>query len=150
MMEGNRWGEKVMGFLVGNHKISLETEGEMNRIQGYMAVCMDGKVLHKVGVLWDTGATMCYIDSGLFSKLSIGITEETTVTTGNGNTLMNKFKADLEIAGKEIKNVEFGVSNGLKFDQGLDLVIGMNIIQQGKMILDCTGGIKRFEFTFNE
>lgn len=41
-------------------------------------------------------------------------------------------------------------TSNLKQTQGLDMLIGMDVIQNGRMVIQCSESEKSFEFIFNQ
>lgn len=139
-----------MCFEIAKKKIMLRTNKEVNRIQGYISMQIGEQFFEKLGVLWDTGATHCAVDEKLFQKLQVRSddVEKTFVNTGNGQVLREYFKSNIIMAEKKLENIIFTVAPNMKEIEGLDLIIGMNLIQKGRMLIDCIGEEKIFEFVF--
>ena len=81
---------------------------------------------------FDTGATDCYIKEAHAKDLGLYAIGSTIVTTANSSVHCKQYIADLEIEGEIFKDV---IIIGLP-NPGTDFLIGMDIIMQGKTVIE--------------
>lgn len=90
---------------------------------------------------WDTGATCTCISHAVVKKLGLIPTSMTRVQTPSGNKDVNVYLVDIELPGKVIiRNVQ--VCESEIGDQGIDVLVGMNIINLGDF------GVSNYKRTF--
>lgn len=94
---------------------------------------------------WDTGATGTCISKELVARLNLMPTGKVKVSTPSGIGIMNKYIINL------ILNNEVRISNLIVMDseigkQGIDVLIGMDIISMGDFAVSNFVGKTRFSF----
>lgn len=130
-----------------NKKISFEYDGNFNRIQGSVPVYLDD-FGQRMQTVVDTGATHSSIDASFINPEAIEGYND--VNMGGISNELGYLHIDITIAGVKFKNIRINVVNNLIKNQNVDFVIGMNILNKGKMILDCTKDNKYFELSFDK
>lgn len=105
-----------------------------------------GAKTEKAVALWDTGATGTNISKGLVQKLQPVLTGYVWCHGVGGANQYNTYIVDIELPnGVYIKNVQ--VIESEIGEQGLDLLIGMDIISQGDFAVSNYDGKTKFMFS---
>ena len=138
------------GLIVTKGKIELKTDGMLKKIQGRMTVKINDQCFENIGVLWDTGCTDSGIDTSLLEKLLNLEKDWSTISTASGHTNTEYVVTSIEIAGIKLEGIRLVKTSNLKQTQGLDMLIGMDVIQNGRMVIQCSESEKSFEFIFNQ
>ena len=95
--------------------------------------------------LWDTGATSCFISRGLVERLGLKKIGETDVRYANGNVETKDvyfIRLTFQPSGREI-TLYVTQSD----DTSQDFIIGMNIIRNGRFLIEPTDEGVCFSFT---
>jgi len=92
-----------------------------------------------VDALWDTGATCTAISEKVVKELSLIPVGKKTIQTPSGRDIVNTYLVNILLPNNVIvSNVE--VCDSRIGDQGIDLLIGMNIITMGDFaVTNCRG-----------
>lgn len=94
--------------------------------------------------LWDTGATMSCVSKEISEKLNLVPIGMKEIHTPSGKGIVNHYKLSMIINYLEISNFDvFGSEIG---SQGIDMLIGMNIISMGDFTISNYHGKTIFNF----
>lgn len=94
---------------------------------------------------WDTGATGTCISKEIVSQLELQPTGMINVQTPSGIGTMNKYMVNL-ILNNEIKIMNLVVMDSEIGNQGIDVLIGMDIISIGDFAVSNFDGKTQFSF----
>lgn len=94
---------------------------------------------------WDTGATGTCISKELASKLKLIPTGLVNVHTPSGIGTMNKYMINL-VLNNEVRFVNLSVMDSEIGKQGIDVLIGMDIISNGDFAVSNYDGKTYFSF----
>ncbi len=94
---------------------------------------------------WDTGATGTCISKGVVAQLGLQPTGMINVQTPSGIGTMNKYMVNL-ILNNEIRIMNLVVMDSEIGNQGLDVLIGMDIITMGDFAVSNFDGKTQFSF----
>lgn len=94
---------------------------------------------------WDTGATGTCISKELVEKLKLIPTGMVNVHTPSGIGVMNKYMINL-ILNNEVKILDLPVMDSEIGKQGIDVLIGMDIITLGDFAVSNYEGKTQFSF----
>lgn len=95
--------------------------------------------------LWDTGATGTCISTEVAKRLSLPIAGFTQINTPSGRKTVNKYVIDIELPnGVRIKDVS--VCDSDIGEQGIDVLLGMDIITLGDFAVSNYNGKTVFTF----
>lgn len=94
---------------------------------------------------WDTGATGTCISKELVQRLNLMPTGKVKVSTPSGIGIMNKYIINL-ILNNEIRITNLIVMDSEIGNQGIDVLIGMDIISMGDFAVSNFDGKTRFSF----
>jgi len=94
---------------------------------------------------WDTGATGTCISKQLVSKLELLPTGMIKVQTPSGVGVMNKYMVNL-ILNNEVRILNLSVMDSEIGKQGIDVLIGMDIIRLGDFSISNFEGRTQFSF----
>jgi hypothetical protein len=99
----------------------------------------------QVSAQWDTGATGTCISKGLVQKLELLPTGMVNVHTPSGIGTMNKYMINL-VLNKELRIMNLPVMDSEIGKQGIDILIGMDIISLGDFAISNFEGKTQFSF----
>lgn len=109
------------------------------------AVVEANSIALPVTAQWDTGATGTCISKSLVSKLKLNPTGMIQVHTPSGVGIMNKYMIDIilnnEVVVKNVPVMDSEIGN-----QGIDVLIGMDIITIGDFAVSNYRGKTQFTF----
>lgn len=94
---------------------------------------------------WDTGATATCISKKLVEKLNLLPTGKVRVSTPSGTGIMNKYVVNL-ILNNEVRIQNLIVMDSEIGNQGIDVLIGMDIISIGDFAVSNYNGKTQFSF----
>ena len=104
-----------------------------------------GQKSMKATALWDTGANVCCISKSVAEALEMVSTGRKRIQTPSGTSIYKTYLVDLILPNHvEIKDVE--VCESEIGDQGLGLLVGMNIITMGDFSVTNHNGKTVFSF----
>lgn len=100
----------------------------------------------EVEVLWDTGATISCISHEVVQKLKLISTGVRTISTPSGNKDVDTYLVDIELPnGVNVDSIEVCETEIGK--QGIDLLVGMDIINKGDFSVSNHNGKTVFTFS---
>lgn len=108
-------------------------------------VLYNGEQMHTPKAMWDTGANITCISRAVLERLELKPIGEAIVNTPAGETIVEKYIIDIKLQNNvTIKDVvvlatEIG-------QQGIDLLIGMDIISTGDFSISNYDGKTQFTF----
>lgn len=94
---------------------------------------------------WDTGATGTCISKGIVSRLNLQPTGMINVQTPSGIGTMNKYMVNLTL-NNEVTILNLPVMDSEIGNQGIDVLIGMDIISMGDFAVSNFDGKTQFTF----
>lgn len=94
---------------------------------------------------WDTGATGTCISKGIVSRLNLQPTGMINVQTPSGIGTMNKYMVNLTL-NNEVTILNLPVMDSKIGNQGIDVLIGMDIISMGDFAVSNFDGKTQFSF----
>ena len=94
---------------------------------------------------WDTGATGTCISKGIVSRLNLQPTGMINVQTPSGIGTMNKYMVNLTL-NNEVTILNLPVMDSEIGNQGIDVLIGMDIISMGDFAVSNFSGKTQFSF----
>lgn len=109
------------------------------------AVVEFGNSFYPVKAQWDTGATGTCISKQLVEKMNLVPTGHMKVQTPSGTGLMNTYVINL-ILNNEVRILELQVMDSEIGNQGIDILIGMDVISFGDFAVSNYGGHTQFSF----
>lgn len=99
----------------------------------------------EAAALWDTGATGTCISERVVSELGLIPTGMELISTPSGGLEANTYLVDIHLPNKvTVRNVK--VMDSKIGDQGVDVLVGMDIITRGDFAVSCFGGNTCFSF----
>ena len=123
---------------------TLSNTGLCKRLKTKVTIKCEGKTVETIA-LWDTGATGSCISSDIVTKLSLIPTGRKRVMTASGSDDVNTYLVDIllpnnvTIEGLDVCDSKIG-------DQGLGMLIGMDIINLGDFSVSNYRGKTVFSF----
>ncbi len=109
-------------------------------------ITVNGKTLSTDRAIWDTGATITAFSNKIAEFLGASASESGVSISASNKGESNIYHATIELPGGIVfKDVEiWGMSLS---DYAADVIIGMDIISQGKLVVEIQNGIPTFSFT---
>lgn len=130
--------ESIHAFTTSYNGISYKLINSANVIYG------DNKYETQMAQ-WDTGATNTCISEKVVKELNLVPTGVVSMMTPSGSILCNKYRVDIELQNKlTISNVH--VIESKIGDQGIDILIGMDVISMGDLSISNFQGKTVFTF----
>lgn len=110
----------------------------VNALKSTVTISYSGQSIDVVA-LWDTGATMCCISEDVVKKLSLPITGQMRMNTpSSSGDIVNTYLVDLLLPNKiPVPDVKVAISK--IGDQGVGLLVGMDIISRGDFLITHSG-----------
>jgi len=111
-------------------------------------ICFDDDKSLLVNAQWDCGATMSIISKELVSKLGLKPISKQNVVSSSDIMLSNIYDIGIILRNSDIA-VMVEVSESPKIhENGIDLVIGMDVISKGDFVISTYGGVTCFSFRY--
>jgi len=95
--------------------------------------------------IWDTGATRTAITNKIVQLLGLKPTGKATVFGVNSQAIVNRYLVDIKLP-DEIVFHNFEVLESKLNSPGIDILVGMDIIQQGDFAISNANGKTTFSF----
>lgn len=131
-----------------NNKISTFTTevitGLSNRLINMSTIIANGRQFAAKS-LWDTGATTSCISTDVVSALGLEKIDNSIMSTPSGEKEVGLYKIDIILPNDFIVNNIFVMESEIK-NQGIDIIIGMDIIQTGDFAVTNYDGKTVFSF----
>lgn len=116
----------------------------LNSLRSVSNVSYNGKST-KCITLWDTGATCSAISMDVVSKLNLVPFGQQEIHTPSGTKTVNSYLVDIVLP-NNLKISDWHVIDSEIGDQGLDLLVGMDIISKGDFSVSNYDGKTTFTF----
>ena len=116
----------------------------VRRLQSKVHVCLGTENL-EAEALWDTGATTTSISYDVVKNLNLQATGCMTIKTPSGSKVVNTYLVDI-ILPNNVRIIDIPVCDSDIGEQGLGVLIGMDIITKGDFML--TNYNNKTVFTF--
>lgn len=120
--------------------------GILNRLISTAHVVFAGNTLAG-NALWDTGATGTFISHSVVQSLALVPTGQRTIRTPQGETDVNTYLVDI-ILPNSVKVENVVVCDSEIGAQGIDVLVGMDIIGIGDFAVSNYGGRTCFSFRY--
>jgi hypothetical protein len=98
-----------------------------------------------VKAIWDTGATRTAITNKIVQLMDLKTTGKATVFGVNSKAIVNRYLVDIKLP-NEIVLPNFEVLESNLNSPGIDILVGMDIIQKGDFIISNANGKTTFSF----
>lgn len=130
----------------GNHSaFTTFFDGLSNRLYNEARVEANNLSFKTDKALWDTGATGTCISEAVISALQLKPISYTNVQTPTGNDIRPLYLVDLVLT-NDVRIKELRVIGSEIGEQGIDVLIGMDIIGMGDFSVSNYGGKTVFSF----
>lgn len=127
-----------------NHAFTTRFSGITNQLKNKVIVIGNGRSV-EVDALWDTGATNTVISHDVVSSLGIVPNGKLPVKTPSGSKLYDTFLVNIGLPNRVMVE-EVMVCDSEIGDQGIGVLIGMDIITKGDLAVSNRDGITVFTF----
>ncbi len=129
---------------VESRAFTTRFNGRSNKLFNDVYIKTDGKDMKAIA-LWDTGATHTCISDRVASELNLTPIGQSKIHTAGGESIVDTYCIDLKLPNDVlIKDTMVTGSDIAK--QGLDVLIGMDIIGIGDFTVSSFNGITQFSF----
>lgn len=108
-------------------------------------VISNGVVYDANRALWDTGASITCISTNVVNKLSLTPSGRQTIQTPGGQKIVNTYLVDVSLP-NGVTFSDVPVCDSEIGSQGLDVLIGMDLISLGDFSITQQGGKTMFSF----
>lgn len=115
-----------------------------NKLHSEVTICYNDKET-KVKALWDTGATNSCISADVVNDLSLTATGKLPIQTPSGNDVVNTYLVDVMLP-NDVPISDLMVCDSKIGAQGIGMLIGMDIINQGDFVVSNYQGKTVFSF----
>ena len=133
-------------FKINYNRIVRELTTEASLKPPEILVGDDESLWIKLKAVWDTGATHTVITHRVARLLDLKPTGKVTVFGINSQAIVNRYMVDIGLPNKIIFR-NFEVTESDLNSEEIDILVGMDIIQQGDFAIANAGG--KTVFTFN-
>ena len=123
-----------------------KSDGIINKLINKVIVHYNGKA-YEVVALWDTGATETCISHQVVDKLGLIPTGKINVYTPSGAKLCNQYLTNITLPNNVTIN-DIVVSDSEIGEQGIGVLVGMNIINLGDFCVSNYNGKTFFSYRF--
>ena len=104
-------------------------------------------VFHTKQALWDTGASITCISNQVATDLSLVSSGKQTIHTPGGQKIVNTYLVDIGLPNSVVIS-DVPVCDSAIGDQGLDILIGMDLISRGDFAVTQQNNKTMFSFCF--
>ena len=119
--------------------------GRTNRLINEAVIVYGQEQMHTKNAQWDTGATNTCISKTVSDRLGLVPVSNTLMQTPSGQRVANVFVVDIvlrnNVTVKDIQVIESDIGQ-----QGIDVLIGMDIITLGDLAVSNVNGQTKFSF----
>lgn len=119
--------------------------GITNRLINEAKIISNGEEMYTKFAQWDTGATMTCISQAVIDRLSLIPIGQSMVNTPSGQRVLDQYIVDVLLRNNVLVKdvVVLGSEIG---NQGIDVLIGMDIINLGDFVISNYDGKTHFSF----
>jgi len=128
------------------HAFTLKHTGLCKQLITEISVEYEG-IKFSGRALWDTGATGSCISSNVVKQLSLVSTGKSNMATAAGSKVVDCYLLNFDLP-NHVRINDVKVSEPDLANQGIDFLIGMDIILLGDFIISNYGGKTVFSFRF--
>lgn len=121
-------------------------DGLATQLKNSVTACYGEKAVNALA-LWDTGATTTCISSKVVDDLGLVPTGKMNIKTPSGETQVNTYLIDIILPNK-VRMASVDVCDSEIGNQGIDVLIGMNIILMGDFAVSNYNGKTVFTFRY--
>ncbi len=121
------------------------SNGIRNRLINEAIIISNGEEMHTKYAQWDTGATTTCISQAVIDRLSLVPIGQSIINTPSGQRISDQYIVDVMLRNNVIVKdvVVIGSEIGA---QGIDVLIGMDIINHGDFVVTNYNGQTHFSF----
>ncbi len=128
------------------HAFTSSYDGLSNKLINSATISYNGKEFKTNGAQWDTGATGTCISKQVVSDLGLIPIGMVNIRTPSGNKIVNEYRIDIKLQNENVVINDVYVTDSEIGDQGIDILIGMNIITLGDFSVSNYEGKTVFTF----
>ena len=129
----------IHAFTTYNNKIS-------NKLVNSATLIYNGKMYKTQLAQWDTGATHTCISKNIVSQLGLIPIGQRPIQTPSGKKNVNEYRIDIKLQNENVLLKNIFVIDSEIGDQGIDVLVGMNIINLGDFSVSNYNGKTTFSF----
>ncbi len=119
--------------------------GRSNRLIIEAFIKANNEEMHTSSAQWDTGATKTCISQAVIDRLGLIPVGQTMVKTPSGERMLSMYVVDILLRNNVIVSDILVIGSEIG-NQGIDLLIGMDIIGLGDFAVTNLNGVTQFTF----
>lgn len=119
--------------------------GRSNRLINEAFIKANNEEMHTSSAQWDTGATKTCISQAVIDRLGLIPVGQTMVKTPSGERMLSMYVVDILLRNNVIVSDILVIGSEIG-NQGIDLLIGMDIIGLGDFAVTNLNGLTQFTF----
>ena len=127
------------------HAFTVKYNGRSRKLISEAHISYNGEDMYTRHALWDTGATSSCISKAVVDRLGLIPVAKTMMKGASGDTIANVYLVDIllrnNVTVKDVTVMEAQIGG-----QGIDLLIGMDIILLGDFAVTNSDGATKFSF----
>lgn len=128
------------------HAFTTYYNGITNKLINSTTLIYGGKEYKTQLAQWDTGATHTCISKNVVSQLGLTPIGQRPTQTPSGRKIVNEYRVDIKLQNENVLLKNIFVIDSEIGDQGIDVLIGMNIINLGDFSVSIFQGKTVFSF----
>lgn len=128
------------------HAFTTSYNGISNKLINSATVIYEGKEYKTQLAQWDTGATHTCISNNIVTQLGLVPIGQRPMQTPSGKKIANEYRVDIKLQNENVLLNDVFVIDSEIGDQGIDILIGMNIISLGDFSVSNHNGKTVFSF----
>lgn len=127
-----------------HHAFTIKRSNVVNRLESDVDISSNGNKM-TCKAIWDTGATRTSISFKVAADLNLVRLGFLSINTPSGATTVNTYCVDVSLS-NDITIKDVRVCDSAIGDQGIDVLVGMDIISQGDFAVSNYDGCTTFTF----
>ena len=127
------------------HAFTFKANGLAAQLVSPVDIIGDGQKKNGAKALWDTGATGTCISKEVVTELGLQPVSQRQVLTPSGHAVVNVYLVDI-ILPNNVVFKDIAVCDSEIGDQGIDVLVGMDVILNGTFTVSNYGGKTAFSF----
>lgn len=128
------------------HAFTITYSGVSKKLMSEAILIYNNKEYKTKNAQWDTGATSTCISKRVVKELGLLPTGKASIQTPSGSAIVNEYRIDIKLQNENVRLTNVYVMDSEIEAQGIDMLIGMNIITLGDLSVSNFNGKTVFTF----
>lgn len=128
------------------HAFTITYNGLSNKLMSEAILIYNNKEYKTKSAQWDTGATSTCISKKVVNELGLIPVGKANIQTPSGKAVVNEYRIDIKLQNENVHLTNVYVMDSEIEAQGIDILIGMNIITLGDLSVSNFKGKTVFTF----